>query len=191
MTRIVLAFVALMSSMLAAHAQLPVDEVQRVINQAVKRANKIAPNSVIAVTDREGYVLGVWNVGGGEPGALEIAVAVGKAGTAAFLSSNANAFTSRTAAFIIQQHFPAGIRNTAPGPLVGVGFSNLPFSDVNRFKKPDFIPSSASAGTLGSPVPLTSLNGIPGGLPLYKNGALVGGVGVTGAPIAIGTDGIG
>ena len=164
-------------------AQLTTTDVDRVIKQAVRRANKISPNSVIAVTDREGYVLGVWVVRGGEPTDLEVAVAVGKAGTAGFLSSNANAFTTRTAGFIIQQHFPPGVRNLPPGPLVGVGFSNLPFSDVNRFKKPDFISSSASPGTLGSPIPLTSLNGIPGGVPLYKNGVLVGGVGVTGSGI--------
>ncbi len=175
---------------LSARAQLTADDVQQVINQATKRANKIAPNSVIAVTNREGYVLGIWSVRGGEPGVLETAVAVGKAGTASFLSSNANAFTTRTAGFIIQQHFPPGVRNLPPGPLVGVGFSNLPFSDVNRFKKADFIPGSASPGTLGSPIPLTSLNGIPGGVPLYKNGVLVGGIGVTGAPFQL-VNGIG
>ena len=171
----------------SAVAQLTADDVRQVITQAASRARQIAPGSVIAVTDREGYVLGVWSVAGGEPGALETSVAVGKAGTAAFLSSNANAFTTRTAGFIIQQHFPPGIRNRPPGPLVGVGFSNLPFSGVNRFKKPDFIPSSSSPGTLGSPIPLTSLNGIPGGVPLYKNGILVGGVGVTGSPITLDT----
>jgi len=161
-------------------AQLTAFDVQRVINQAVVRAVKVSPSSVIAVTDREGYVLGVWNVRGGEPTPNQIANAVSKAGTAAFLSSDQNAFTSRTAGFIIQQHFPPGVQNTEPGPLVGVGFSNLPFSDVNRFKKTDFIPSSSSPGTFGSAIPGTSLSGSPGGLPLYKNGILVGGIGVTG-----------
>ncbi len=137
--------------------QLSAADVQRVIDQARLRANRLAANSVIAVTDREGYVLGVWVVRGGEPTALEVATSVGKAGTAAFLSSNTNAFTSRTAGFIIQPHFPPGVMNLPPGPLVGVGFSNLPFSDVNRFKKADFIPGSASPGTFGSPIPLTSL----------------------------------
>ncbi len=181
-----LLFAAMMTAALPARAQLTASDVQRVIDQAVRRANKIAPNSVIAVTNREGYVLGVWVVRGGEPGLLEVASSVGKAGTASFLSSNANAFTSRTAGFIIQQHFPPGVRNLPPGPLVGVGFSNLPFSDVNRFKKTDFdpaapLPPGQSPGTLGSPVAATSLNGIPGGVPLYKNGVLVGGIGVTGS----------
>jgi uncharacterized protein GlcG (DUF336 family) len=148
---------------------------------------KISPNSVIAVTDREGYVLGVWVVRGGAATPGEIATAVSKAGTAAYLSSNQNAFTSRTAGFIIQQHFPPGVNNTPTGPLVGVGLSNLFVSDVNRFKKTDLIPcppavppATQSPGTLGSPIAFTSLDGSSGGVPLYKNGVLVGGVGVTG-----------
>src|SRR4029077_9051611 len=106
---------------------------------AVRRAVKISPNSVIAVTDREGNVLGAWVVHGGAATDPEIATAVSKAGTAAYLSSNRNAFTSRTAGFIIQQHFPPGVINAAPGPLVGVGLSNLFVSDVNHFKKIDMV----------------------------------------------------
>ena len=164
-------------------------DVQTIINHAVTRAAAISPNSVIAVTDREGYVLGVWVVRGSPPAsAAEIATAVSKAGTASYLSSNQNAFTSRTAGFIIQQHFPPGVNNTATGPLVGVGLSNLFISDVNHFKKADMmylpppIPPAVtpSPGTFGSPIAGTSLDGSPGGVPLYKNGQLVGGIGVTG-----------
>src|SRR4051812_1432624 len=177
-------------------AQLTAADVQLAINQAVSRAVAISRNSVIAVADREGYVLGVWVVRGGAATPGEIATAVSKAGTASFLSSNQNAFSSRTAGFIIQQHFPPGVRNTPTGPLVGVGLSNLFVSDVNRFKKTDLLPCPPSMasmppclpaaappqspGTLGSPIAFTSLDGSPGGVPLYKNGVLVGGLGVTG-----------
>jgi uncharacterized protein GlcG (DUF336 family) len=172
-----------------ASAQLTEADVQLILNQAASRAQEVSPNSVIAVVDREGYVLGIWTVRGGEPTPEEIATAVSKAGTAAFLSSDQNAFTSRTAGFIIQQHFPPGVKNTATGPLVGVGLSSLFFSDVSRFKHipvsptPTPTPSSfngQSPGTFGDMVPNTSLDGTPGGVPLYKSGHLVGGVGVTG-----------
>src|SRR5438876_3837635 len=167
---------------------LTIADVQTIINHAVTRAARISPNSVIAVTDREGYVLGVWVVRGGAATPGEIATAVSKAGTAAYLSSNQNAFTSRTAGFIIQQHFPPGVSNTAPGPLVGVGLSNLFISDVNHFKKIDMVycpppyPPAVvpSPGTFGTPIAFTSLDGSPGGVPLYKNGLLLGGIGVTG-----------
>jgi uncharacterized protein GlcG (DUF336 family) len=172
----------------SALAQLTATDVDTIVRHAAVRARKISPNSVIAVTDREGYVLGVWVVRGGNATPDEIATAVSKAGTAAFLSSNQNAFTSRTAGFIIQQHFPPGVSNTPTGPLVGVGLSNLFISDVNHFKKidgmycPGPIPPAVipSPGTFGTPIFGTSLDGSPGGVPLYKGGQLVGGLGVTG-----------
>ena len=137
-----------------AFAQLTAGNVRRIIKNAVTRAAKISPNSVIAVTDREGNVLGVWVVRGGMATDPEIATAVSKAGTAAYLSSDQNAFSSRTAGFIVGQHFPPGIRNRPPGPLVGVNFSNLSFSDVNRFKDPQtYVPMvSGGGGTNGGPI---------------------------------------
>jgi uncharacterized protein GlcG (DUF336 family) len=172
----------------SACAQLTAVDVQQIITQAVTRAQQISPNSVIAVTDREGFVLGVWDMRGGQPTDPEIATCVSKAGTAAFLSSDQNAFTSRTAGFIIQQHFPPGVQNTPTGPLVGVGLSNLFFSDINKFKGLGSVTIfSPSPGLAIVPVPLTSLDGTPGGLPLYKDGHLVGGIGVTGdgTPVSI------
>jgi uncharacterized protein GlcG (DUF336 family) len=166
---------------LLAKAQLTAVDVQTIIDQATTRAIQISPNSVIAVTDREGDVLGIWSVNGAPPTALDISSCVSKAGTASYLSSNQNAFTSRTAGFIIQQHFPPGVRNTSPGPLVGVGLSNLFTSDINKFRAPGSVISfSPTPGLTIVPVFGTSLDGSPGGVPLYKNGILVGGIGVTG-----------
>lgn len=173
-----------------ATAQLTLADVQTVIAQSVSRATALAKsplrtNAVIALTDREGWVLGVWALNTNSSSADPlVAEAIAKAGTAAFLSSGQNAFSTRTAGFIVQQHFPPGILNTPPGPLVGVNFSQLQFSDINKFKAPGSIISyGSSPGTtlISPPLPLTGgLEGTPGGLPLYKNGALVGGIGVAG-----------
>ncbi len=158
-------------------AQLTASDVQTIINHAVTRAAAISPNSVIAVTDREGDVLGVWVMHGGDATDPEVATAVSKAGTAAYLSSNQNAFTSRTAGFIIQQHFPPGVNNTATGPLVGVGLSNLFISDINKFRGPgSVIAFNQQPGLSITPVPKppskagSSLDGSPGGVPLYRAG---------------------
>ncbi|MEA3211732.1 MAG: hypothetical protein QOE70_4789 [Chthoniobacter sp.] len=194
----ILAVLALLTPAALSVEQLTAEEVQLILAQAVTEASRVSPNSVIAVVDREGFVLGMWSVGGFPPSQGVISAAVSRAGTAAFLSSDQNAFTSRTAGYIIQQHFPVGVRNTPNGPLVGVGFSNLFYSDVNRLKQipPGFDPFSLlpiaknstgdpqtgliSGGVRGLQVPLTTLSDSPGGVPLYKAGHLVGGIGVTG-----------
>jgi uncharacterized protein GlcG (DUF336 family) len=173
-----------------ARAQLTLADVQAVVAQAVTRAHALtgsplATNAVVAVMDREGWVLGVWALNTGSTSADPlVADAIAKAGSATFLSSGQNAFSSRTAGDIVQQNFPPGIANTSPGPLVGVNFSQLAFSDINKFKAPgSFITNSSSPGTniISPPLPITGgLAGTPGGVPLYKNGQLVGGVGVAG-----------
>lgn len=154
----------------AADSPLTLADLQQIFTQASDRAAEIEPNAVIAIVDRDGRALLVRRANGSNTvSATERAIAVAKAGTAVFLSSNAEAFTSRTAGFIIQPNFPPGILNTAPGPLVGVGFSSLAYSDINYLHAVD-----------GSRIPGTRLNGSPGGVPLYKDGALVAGIGVTG-----------
>ncbi len=196
--------VSLLASMgvaTAEPAQLTKEDVQTIIANAATQASRVDRGAVIAVTDREGFVLAVWDMAGRFPNPFPafdlsnprlqqyglLAAAITRAGTAAFLSSNQEAFTSRTAGFIIQQHFPPGVRNTGNGPLVGVGLSSLFFSDVNFMK---FIPNgfngAAPVSSVTSPgvrtpsVILGSLNDSPGGVPLYKEGQLVGGLGVTG-----------
>ncbi len=203
------------SSAQSSAEQLTKAEVERIIAQTATQAMRTNPGAIIAVTDREGFVLGVWDVQGRIPVPLPafdlnsptslriyglVAGAVTRAGTAAFLSSDQEALTTRTAGYITQQHFPPAVSNTPPGPLVGVGFSNLFFSDINRFKQianplmpalpfdPADLraslvvgdPKRISPGIRGNPVLPGSLNDSPGGVPLYKNGHLVGGLGVTG-----------
>jgi len=175
--RLLILLVFLGGLMSVARAQLTQADVQLIINQASSRATALgATSAVIAVTTREGEVLGVWSVNGTTPSSVIIGAAVSKAGTASFLSSNQNAFTSRTAAYITQQNFPPGIINRPQGALVGIGLSSLPQSDANRFRAPPFNTSFS----IGNPVLNSSLTISPGGLPLYKNNILVGGIGVSG-----------
>jgi uncharacterized protein GlcG (DUF336 family) len=188
----------------ADHAQLNADDVTQILAQAATAASQINPGAIIAVTDRDGFVVGLWDASGKLPQTLPpfdaslrnlanvklyslVAAAITRASTAAFLSSDQNAFTSRTAGYIIQQHFPPGIRNTPNGPLVGVGLSSLFYSDVNRVKMfgDDFngaapVPPTVCPDVRADFFPLTTLNDSPGGVPLYKEGELVGGIGVTG-----------
>jgi len=178
-----------MLTALPLQSQMTLAEVNSVLAQAVSRAAVVAPGAVVAVVDREGFVLGVWSVNGAAPAADIQANAIAKAGTAAFLSSAQNAFTPRTAAMIVQQNFPPGVLNKPPGPLVGVNFSQLAFSDINRYK----LPAEAGSLTLGSSpaavallptqiaTPISGgLAGTAGGVPLYRGGVLIGGVGVAG-----------
>jgi uncharacterized protein GlcG (DUF336 family) len=161
-------------------------DVQQVIAQAVGEAQAQSAHATVAVVDRVGNVLGVFAMvdaaptvtitsGTGAKGGLEgqmvpsAAAAIAKAVTGAYLSSGGNAFSTRTAGQIIQDHFNPQESDQPGGPLFGVQFSQLICSDVNR---------GAVAGTIGpKPSPL-GLSADPGGLPLYKNGTLVGGIGV-------------
>jgi hypothetical protein len=101
--------------------------------------------------------------------------AIAKAVTGAYLSSGGNAFSTRTASQIVQEHFPpapaaVGLES---GPLYGVQFSSLPCSDlVSRFGAPG---GAAMIGPKRSPL---GLSADPGGFPLYKNGVVVGAIGV-------------
>ena len=166
---------------------LTVEDVQRVIAQAANEATARKQPATIAVVDRVGNVLGVFRMTGakttfkissgrGVSGGLEnidilpdTFAAVTKAITGAYLSSNGNAFSTRTASQIIQENFNPREFNNPGGPLYGVQFSQLSCSDLMR---------RTEHGTVGPKRSPLGLAADPGGLPLYKNNRLVGGVGV-------------
>ena len=164
-------------------------EVEQVIAQAVSEAKARNAAATIAVTDRVGNVLAVYRMNGADTGILidsgrgitggleqidiipDTLAAIAKAITGAYLSSEGNAFTTRTASQIVQESFNPGEFDQPGGPLFGVQFSQLPCSDLNlRFNGglPD-------AGPKRSPL---GLSADPGGIGLYKGGVPVGGVGV-------------
>lgn len=170
---------------------LSATDVETVIAQATEEATARGLPSVISVTDRVGNVLAVFRMTGTStatrirPGTLndiglqgrgaphEMA-AISKAITGAYLSSGGNAFSTRTASMIVQEHFPpsANTIGLEAGPLFGVQFSQLPCSDFSR--------RAGNGNTLGPKRSPLGLSADPGGFPLYKNGVLVGGIGVSG-----------
>lgn len=111
----------------------------------VKRATKM----VVAVVDRNGYLLAIKADPDAWVGSIDIAS--GKARTAAFFSSDENALTSRIVGKLSQ-----------PGqPLWGIWASNQAASPEDAKTRNTIIT-------------------FPGGVPLYKDGKLVGAVGVSG-----------
>ncbi len=171
----------------ASPVALTVAEVQRIVSQAVQEAQARGASATVAVVDRVGNVLAVFQMpaaaptftisgGRGVVGGLEgvnivpsAFAAISKAITGAYLSSEGNAFSTRTASQIVQQNFNPGEIGSPGGPLFGVQFSSLSCSDVV---------STAAAGTAGPKGSPLGLSADPGGLPLYKNGTVVGGIGV-------------
>lgn len=177
---------------------LAVGDVERVIAQAVQQAKALNVAGAIAVVDRVGNVLAVYQMNGAlkdvqisstEPGQPEIdgglegivlpanaggaaLAAIAKAITGAYLSSShGNALSSRTASQIVQEFFNPGEKNQPSGPLFGVQFSQLACSDFTR----RYDGGPADGGPKRSPL---GLSADPGGFPLYQDGTLVGGVGV-------------
>lgn len=105
------------------------------------------------------------------PVRIDDQAAIAKAITGAYLSSEGNAFSTRTANQIVQENFNPGEFNQPSGPLFGVQFSQLACSDFSRA----FTGAGSDAGPKRSPL---GLSADPGGFPLYKEGVPVGGVGV-------------
>ena len=164
-------------------------EVGTIIAQAAAEASARGVAATIAVTDRVGNVLGVFAMPGAAPTARipsardgsnndaqgltipSAGAAIAKAITGAYLSSGGNAFSTRTASFIVQEHFPPAPTTVGleSGPLFGVQFSQLPCSDLA---------ARASDGLIGPKRSPLGLAADPGGFPLYQNGVVVGGIGV-------------
>lgn len=179
---------------------LSVGEVQRIIAQAVGEAQRRNLPSVITVVDRVGNVLAVFRMNGARPTAMtsvqtpsgansppidaqglavpaEVA-AIAKAVTGTYLSSGGNAFSTRTASQIVQQHFPPAPSTVGleSGPLFGVQFSQLPCSDLNT----RFLPGGGPGAFIGPKRSPLGLAADPGGLPIYRNGYVIGAIGVMG-----------
>jgi uncharacterized protein GlcG (DUF336 family) len=130
----------------------------------------------IAVTDLDGTIIGLYRMADGT--VFSIDVAASKARNIVYFNSGARtpadltevpmgtAVTNRTIGFGAQPLYPPGIDSSAAGP-----FFNLYQQDV------------VNPCTQGFQVAGPNQSGIvffPGSVPLYRNGLLVGGLGISG-----------
>lgn len=158
---------------------LTTQDIQTLMTQAVEQAQRLNETINVAIVDREANVLGIFRMNGSRTvGAANESLfgEIARARTAALISSNQQGFTTVTGCFTTRSHFPPNADNTPAGPLFGVPFSSRSDSDIQPNGGP-----RAPLGPQQPPAPpQPGLTNIPGGVPIYKNGALAGGLGISG-----------
>jgi uncharacterized protein GlcG (DUF336 family) len=176
--------------------------------QSVRAAIRLPLDSrakmTIAVTDLHGNVIGLYRTPDSTVFSLDIAVA--KARNVAYYANPdllqpvdqvpgvppGAAFTNRTFRYLALPRFPEGIDGRPPGPFSILNDGGVdPATGLNSGPP---LPASAYQSVLGfdafnpnrnfrDPADIANQNGVvffPGSVPLYKNGVLVGGLGVSG-----------
>src|SRR5271166_1845069 len=170
-------------------------EVGAIVNAAASSAND---PFVIAVTDRSGRPLAVFRKTGAPATAIgnfSVTVdandlALNLARTAAFFSNDQAPLSSRTVRYLSGIHFPPGIANTSNAPLYGIENTNRgcklsdSFAPGHDLPPPLSLDGTTGLGMITGKVDVNDSNQIavnPGGVPIYKNGDVAGGVGVVGS----------
>ncbi|MEK7748130.1 MAG: heme-binding protein [Nitrospirota bacterium] len=170
-----------------AGSSLTKDEVKIIVEQSIETANRtraairlpigLRTRMVISVSDLDGTILALFRMT--DSTVFSIDVAVAKSRNVVYFSGSdpdvaldllevpiKTAVTNRTISFGGQPLYPPGIDGSGFGPFMGL-----------------FLRDSKTACSQGSQSPNLNQNGIvffPGSTPLYKNGVLSGGLGVSG-----------
>lgn len=171
------------------------EEVDGIIRAA---ASAIDRNTlVIAVTDREGNVLGLFRKPDAPTQVTALLarrfvdvdsneLAVSLARTASFFSNDQAPLSSTTVRFISREHFPpafngtgivTGVKDTPSGALWDIENTNRGCELSNDFTSGFEV---SPARSLDRSTPGLGIATIPGGVPLYKLNKVVGGIGVAG-----------
>jgi len=176
-------------------APLSIADVQNIVQAAAQAAD--SASMVIAVVDRGGSVLAVYRkpsagtTAAGNFGALvkvnDLAVALAR--TAAYFSNDQAPLSSRTVRFISGIHFPPGVANTNNAPLYGIENTNRGCTLSTNYLAGQAVQPSLSLSGGTGPGIITGKADLqdsdantvnPGGVPIFRSGVVVGGVGVAG-----------
>jgi uncharacterized protein GlcG (DUF336 family) len=171
-------------------------DVDLIVRKAAESAN--SNQMVIAVTDRQGDILALYRKPGAPAESIgnfsrlvdtnELAVALAR--TAGFFSNSQAPLSSRTVRFISGVHFPPGISFTPNAALYGIENTNRGCLVIAPFAQSYPFPRSIDQTRLGLGI-ITGKKDLfdsdpkavnPGGVPIYKGGEMVGGIGVAGVP---------
>ncbi|MES2390158.1 MAG: heme-binding protein [Acidobacteriota bacterium] len=168
-------------------------EVQSIATAAAASVNVPV---VIAISDRRGQVLAVYAKAGAPVTAVsnfgatvaadEEAAALAR--TAAFFSNDQAPLSTRTVRFISEIHFPPGVSNAESGPLYGIentnrgcGFNatylagqSLPVPGLLHAAGPGLGIQTGKVST--GDAESAAVN--PGGVPIFKNNRVAGGIGI-------------
>ncbi|HEU5163138.1 MAG TPA: heme-binding protein [Thermoanaerobaculia bacterium] len=167
----------------SATPELSADEVDAIVRRTVEAAQqtrgaiRLPLNSyarmVIAIADLDGNIAALYRMPDATVFSIDVAVAKARnvvwfsgAGAADLPGIPLSSITNRTIGYGAQPLFPSGIDGTDPGPLFDL-----------------FVRDLANPCSQGSQPANANQNGIvffPGSLPLYRNGVLIGGLGVSG-----------
>jgi uncharacterized protein GlcG (DUF336 family) len=153
----------------------------------------------IAVADRRGELLGIYTKAGapqvttGNFSATVLAdeEALALARTAAYFSNDQAPLSSRTVRFISGIHFPPGIADTESAPLYGIENTNRGCSFNTTYLPGQSLPPSGLIHSAGPGLGIqtgkqdvydSNGNAVnPGGVPIFKNNRVAGGIGVVAA----------
>jgi uncharacterized protein GlcG (DUF336 family) len=198
--------IVLSKPLVASDEVLSAADAAAVIRAAVTALNDAS--LAAAVVDRTGQILAAYARAGAAPPAADEAVSLARTG--AFFSNDHAPLSSRTVRFISGIHFPPDIENTGNAALYGIEHTNRGCSAGTQdaaftaLPRPRGLQGTVTAPPQTALLPCTSSDtrgcspGIttgkaddrdaggfeatvnPGGMPLYRNGRLIGGVGIAG-----------
>ena len=159
-------------------SQLTSADVAFLVNRAALAVDD--PRMAIAVVDRAGRPLGVFRKAQAAVDDLETAVSLAR--TSAFFSHDMAPLSSRTVQTISRENFPNNVPNQPAAALFGIENTNRGCYLSDLYAPGQSIPPAMNLAGTGPGKGITTL---PGSIPVFKAGKMVGGIGVGGVDSSI------